>query len=149
MTVTASQLYSRCHELTWYDPTELADDPSNRKRRARTKSRSIRAKGRSFTLHLDVNGNANVGLIAGPHCMVGESLITLDENESPYETFTTSFQVLPTTNTPQGIYVTPSSQVEDANTSSVVTTVQAEFKGASEQYVRLGMGQLYDRCEVG
>ena len=49
--------------------------------------------------------------------MVGESLITLDENESPYETFTTSFQVLPSVNTPQGLYVTPSSQVEDAESS--------------------------------
>ena len=100
-------------------------------------------------MHLDVNGNANVGLIAGPNCMVGESLITLDENESPYETFTTSFQVLPSVNTPQGLYVTPSSQVEDAESSGVVTTIQAEFSHASEQYVRLGYGQLYDRCERG
>ena len=148
VTVTASQLYSRCHEVTWYDPTELADDEVEPEAPGEGEHESS-GQGRSFTLHLDVNGNANVGLIAGPHCMVGESLITVDENESPYETFTTSFQVLPAVNTPQGIYVTPSSQVEDANTSSVVTAVQAEFRGASEQYVRLGFGQLYDRCEVG
>ena len=149
VTVTASQLYSRCHEVTWYDPTELADDAVEPEPGDDVGETESSGSGRSFTLHLDVNGNANVGLIAGPKCMVGESLITVDENESPYETFTTSFQVLPAVNTPQGIYVTPSSQVEDATTSSVVTAVQAEFSRASEQYVRLGMGQLYDRCEVG
>ena len=149
VTVTASQLYSRCHEVTWYDPTELADDEVTEEPPDDIGEKESSGSGRSFTLHLDVDGNANVGLIAGPNCMVGESLISVDENESPYETFTTSFQVLPAVNTPQGIYVTPSSQVEDATTSSVVTTVQAEFKGASEQYVRLGMNQLFDRCEVG
>ena len=135
VTLTASQLYSRCHEISWYDPNDYG--------------RFIWGHGRSFSVHLDVDGNANVGLIAGPNCMVGESLITLDENESPYETFTTSFQVLPAVNTPQGLYVTPSSQVEDAESSAVITIVQAEFSHASEQYVRLGYGQLYDRCERG
>ena len=67
-----------------------------------TKAATSTGYGRSFSVHLDVDGNANVGLIAGPNCMVGESLITLDENESPYETFTTSFQVLPSVNTPAG-----------------------------------------------
>jgi hypothetical protein len=135
VTLIASQLYSRCHNITWYD--------------ANDRGYFANGEGRSFTVHLDVDGNANVGLIAGPKCMVGESLITLDENESPYETFTTSFQVLPAVNTPQGLYVTPASQVEDAESSGVVTTVQAEFGHASEQYVRLGYGQLYDRCERG
>ena len=79
--------------------------------------------------------------------MVGESLITLDENESPYETFTTSFQILPSVNTTQGLYITPSSQVEDAESSGVVTIAQAEFSGASEEYVRIGAEQLYDRCQ--
>ena len=81
--------------------------------------------------------------------MVGESLITLDENESPYETFTTSFQILPSVNTTQGLYITPSSQVEDAESSGVVTIAQAEFSGASEEHVRIGAEQLYDRCQRG
>ena len=136
VTLTASQLYSRCHNIKWYDPNDYGEP-------------IVGTEGRSFTVHLDTDGNANVGLIAGPNCMVGESLITLDENESPYETFTTSFQVLPSVNTVQGLYVTPSSQVEDNTSSGVVTTVQAEFSHASEQYVRLGYGQLYDRCERG
>jgi hypothetical protein len=135
VTLTASQLYSRCHYITWYD--------ANDEGYYRT------GEGRSFSVHLDVDGNANVGLIAGPNCMVGESLITLDENESPYETFTTSFQVLPAVNTPAGLYITPSSQVEDAESSGVITIAQAEFSHASEQYVRIGARQLFDRCERG
>ena len=135
VTITASQLFSRCHEISWYD----ANDEGEYKH----------STGRSFEVHLDVNGNANVALIAGPKCMVGESLITVDENASPYETFTTSFQVLPAVNTPPGLYVTPASQVEDAESSGVITIVQAEYAKASEQDVRLGYEQLADRCERG
>ena len=135
VTLTASQLYSRCHKIAWLDPNDLGAISEN--------------VGRSFSVHLDVDGNANVGLFAGPDCMVGESLITLDENESPYETFTTSFQVLPAVNTPPGLYITPASQVEDAESSGVITIAQAEFPGASEQYVRIGAEQLYDRCQRG
>ncbi len=136
ITLTASQLYSRCKDdLTWYDPNNDGE--------------YYESEGRSVTLKLDVDGNANVALIAGPDCMVGESLITLDENESPYETFTTSFQILPSVNTTQGLYITPSSQVEDAESSGVVTIAQAEFSGASEEYVRIGAEQLYDRCQAG
>jgi hypothetical protein len=135
VTLTASQLYSRCHDIKWYNPNDEGYYTSS--------------SGRSVSLHLDVDGNANVGLIAGPNCMVGESLITLDENESPYETFTTSFQVLPAVNTPAGLYITPKSQVEDAESSGVVTIAQAEFSRASEQRVRIGAGQLFDRCQRG
>jgi hypothetical protein len=135
VTLVASQLYSRCHEITWYD----ANDEGYYKH----------SSGRTFSVHLDVDGNANVALIAGPKCMVGESLISVDENASPYETFTTSFQVLPAVNTTPGLFITPSAQVEDAESSGVVTIAQAEFKGASEQKVRLGYEQLTDRCEKG
>jgi len=135
VTITASQLYSRCHEITWYNPNDQGEYEES--------------SGRSVTLHLDVDGNANIGLIAGPKCMVGESLITLDENESPYETFTTSFQVLPALNTPPGLFITPATQVEDAESSGVVTIAQAEYKGASEADVRLAAEQLYDRCQRG
>ncbi|HTU77543.1 MAG TPA: hypothetical protein VMF09_02155 [Solirubrobacteraceae bacterium] len=137
VTVTAAQLFDRCgHEVTWYDPNDQDDDVSE-------------SDGNSVSLNLDVDGNANVGLIAGPKCMVGESLITLDEDESPYETFTTSFQVLPDEPTTQGLWMEPSAQVEDAESSAVVTIAQAEFTGESESYVRLGARQLYDRCQEG
>lgn len=136
VTITAAQLYSRCdHEITWYNPNEYGETESS--------------DGSYVVLHLDSDGNANVGLIAGPHCMVGESLITLDEDESPYETFTTSFQVLPSVNTTQGLYITPEAQVEDTESSAVVTIAQAEFSDSSEEYVRIGARQLYDRCQEG
>jgi hypothetical protein len=133
VTIVAAQLYSRCHELTWYDPNGGGEFKTH--------------SGPSFEIHLDVNGNANVALIAGPKCMVGESLIAVDENESPFETFTTSFQVLPAVNTPAGLFMTPKAQVEDAESSAVITIAQAEFSRASEQHVRLGYEQLADRCE--
>jgi hypothetical protein len=90
-----------------------------------------------------------VALIAGPHCMVGESLISVDEVESPYETFTTSLQILTTKNTPESLTLTPESQVEDQESSGVVTIAQAGFPGNSEQRVRVGAGQLFDRCQKG
>lgn len=135
VTVIASQLYSRCHEISWYNPNDLGYYRESR--------------GRSVDLHLDVDGNANVALIAGPKCMVGESLIAVDEVSSPYETFTTAFQVLPAVNTPPGLFVTPAAQVEDAESSGVVTIAQAEFAHASEQHVRIGAAQLDSRCERG
>ncbi len=136
VTITASQLYSRCHEIAWYVPNNSEDEASE-------------TYGQSVTLYLDADGNANVGLIAGTDCFDGESLITLDENEAPYETFTTSFTVLPPINTTQGVYALPSSQVEDSNSSAVVTLVEAEFAGGSESYVRLASEQLNDRCHEG
>jgi hypothetical protein len=136
VTVTASQLYSRCgNDVSWYLPNENGDDRVE--------------YGRSVTLKLDVDGNANVGLIAGPKCMVGESLITVDEDEAPYETYTTSFQVLPAVNTPEGLTVMPKEQVEDQESSGVITIAEAEFSKASEKDVRIGAGQLYSRCQNG
>jgi len=134
--VTASQLYSRCHTITWYKPNENGED-------------EIVRNQRSVTLKLDTNGNANVGLIAGPNCMVGESLISVDEVSAPYETYTTSFQVLPTENTPEQLTMTPNHQVEDSESSGVVTIAQAEFPGNGEAYVRIGAKQLYNRCHSG
>jgi hypothetical protein len=132
--VIASQLYDRCgHYVTWYKPNEEGEDEVT--------------NGRSVTLRLDVNGNANVGLIAGPKCMVGSSLITVDETEKPYETYTTAFEVLPAVNTPPGLTMLPASQVEDQESSGVVTIAQAEFSRASEEHVRIGAGQLFDRCQ--
>ena len=135
ITIIASQLFSRCHEVSWYVPNEYGEFRE--------------AHGPSVHLHLDVNGNANVGLIAGPECMAGESLITLDQNEPPFETFTTSFQVLPSVNTPEGVSALPAAQVEDAASSGVVTLVEAEFAHAAEKHVRLASAQLYDRCQHG
>lgn len=147
VTITAAQLSSRCQELTWYVPNESAGNGGDGT--VTPDAGFVWKSGPSVTLHLDVDGNATVALIAGPHCMAGESLVTLDEDESPYETFTTAFQVLPAGPTPPGLYATPSSQVEDAASSAVATIVEAEFTGAPEAKVRLGAGQLYNRCQRG
>jgi len=82
--------------------------------------------------------------------MVGaDNLISVDEDSSPYETFTTSFEVAPDKTTPAGLTMMPSSQVEDAESSGVVTIASAEFTKASETDIRLGYLQLADRCERG
>jgi len=135
VTVNAAQLHSRCNWIAWAKPGD--------------QGRLRFGLGPKTTLHLDADGNANVGLLAGPNCMPGESLITVDENSPPYETFTTSFQVLPSLKTPPGLFIMPAAQVEDAETSSVITIAQAEFSGASEKHVRIGAKQLSDRCEKG
>jgi uncharacterized repeat protein (TIGR01451 family) len=147
VTITAAQLYSRCHEITWYVPNEPGSGDQGGE--LAPDAGFVLRSGPSVKLRLDVDGNANVALIAGPHCMVGESLVTLDQDEAPYETFTTSFQVLPDAPTPQGLFATPSSQVEDAASSGVATVIQAEFAAASEAKVRVAAQQLYDRCQRG
>jgi len=136
VSVTASQLASRCHNLAWIVPNNSADEPEAQ-------------LGQTVHLRLDADGNATASLVAGPNCMPGESLITLDENESPYETFTTSFMVTPPVNTPLGVTALPGTQVEDSGSSSVTTVVEAEFPGDGESYVRLASEQLNDRCHDG
>jgi hypothetical protein len=136
VSVTAAQLASRCHNLAWIVPNNSSDEPEAQ-------------LGQTVHLNLDADGNATASLVAGPNCMPGESLITLDENESPYETFTTSFLVTPPANTPQGVTAMPSSQVEDSGSSSVTTVVEAEFEKGGESYVRLASEQLNDRCHDG
>ncbi len=132
ITVTASQLYSRCgDDLTWYAPNPF-----------RTES------GRGIELTLDADGNATVALIAGPQCQAGESLISAHMDEAPYETVSTAFTALPPNETPEGVTALPSSEVEDSESSAVATIVEAEFPGAAESKVRLGSEELYRRCQV-
>ncbi len=130
VTVTASQLYSRCGSaLTWYVPNPYRV-----------------ASGRSVELTLDADGSATVALVAGPHCQAGESLVTLHEDEAPFESFTTAFSVLPPNTTPQSVTVLPTEQVEDAQSSAVATIVEVEFENGSEKKVRLASNELYSRC---
>jgi hypothetical protein len=133
VTVTAAQLFSICHQISWYVPgVKVAT-----------------LTGPSVTLTLDGEGNANVALIAGPKCQPGESLISLGEKREPFEAATTSFKVLASKGTPQGLLITPASQVEDAQSGSVVTIAQAEFEKGSGHNVRIGAAQLFDRCVLG
>ncbi len=132
VTVTASQLYSRCDsDIEWYIPNPY--DTSD---------------GRSVELTLDADGNATVALIAGPECQAGESLISLHMDEGEYNSYTTSFTVLPPNDTALGVTAMPSHQVEDSQSSSVATIIEAEFPGAAEAYVRVGSEELYRRCAI-
>jgi hypothetical protein len=133
VTVIASQLYSRCNgKVTWYVPNPY----------------SVTA-GRSVVLTLDADGNANVGLIAGPNCHPGEeTLVSVHENEWPHETSITAFTLLAPKKTPVGLTALPAAQVEDAQSSGVVTIIEAEFARASEKSVRVASEELYNRCEV-
>ena len=133
VTVIASQLYSRCNsDIAWYIPNPYSE-----------------TYGRSVELTLDADGNATVALIAGPKCQAGESLVSVHQNEGEYNSYTTSFTVLPPNDTPLGVTAMPSHQVEDAESSAVATIIEAEFPGAAESYVRLASEELYRRCGVG
>jgi len=132
VTVIASQLYSRCNdEITWYIPNPYST-----------------TYGRSVELTLDADGNATVALIAGPKCQAGESLVSVHMDEGEYNSYTTSFTVLPPNDTPMGVTALPSHQVEDAESSAVATIIEAEFPGAAESYVRVGSEELYRRCAI-
>lgn len=132
VTVIASQLFSRCHnDISWYVPNPY--DVST---------------GRSVELTLDADGNANVALIAGPGCQAGESLISVHEDEEPFETFTTSYSVLPPVNTTPGLTALPAAQVEDAESSGVATIIEAEFAEGSEKKVRVASEELFRRCRL-
>jgi hypothetical protein len=132
VTVIASQLYSRCNsDIAWYIPNPYSE-----------------TYGRSVELTLDADGNATVALIAGPKCQAGESLVSVHMDEGEFNSYTTSFTVLPPNDTPLGVTALPAHQVEDAESSAVATIIETEFPGAAESYVRVGSEELYRRCGV-
>ena len=129
--ITASQLFNGCKgHLTWFVPNPFKE-----------------VKGTlGVTVELDADGNATVAVLAGPGCTAGESLISAHMQEEPFESFTTSFTVLPPANTAEGVFALPGSQVEDAGSSAVATIIEAEFPGGSEKKVRIGSDELFARC---
>lgn len=133
ISIYASQLFSRCAgNLTWYATGPFREEVNTR----------------SVALKLDADGNATVALIAGPRCQAGESLITAHMDDAPFESFATAFSVLPPGETPEGVTTLPSAQVEDAETGSVATIVEAEFAGAAEKKLRIGSDEMLARCRV-
>jgi hypothetical protein len=132
VTVIASQLYSRCNsDIAWYIPNPYSE-----------------TYGRSVELTLDADGNATVALIAGPKCQAGESLVSVHMDEGEFNSYTTSFTVLPPNDTPLGVTALPSHQVEDAESSAVATIIEVEIPGAAEAAVRIASEELYRRCGV-
>ena len=138
VTITASQLFSRCNgKLVWFVPNSFATNEFKRE-----------PNGLGVTVQLDADGNATVALLAGGGCAAGESLVTAHMKEKPFETVTTSFTVLPPHDTTPGVFALPSRQVEDDNSSSVATIIQAEFANASEEKIRIGSEELFARCQI-
>ena len=133
--LSATELNSRCKGgISW----QISDV------RQATQS-MVRASSKVL---LDDAGNATVAVFGGPSCASGESLISAHLEEAPYETFTTSFTVVPPHATTPGVTTLPSSQVEDDITSSVATIVEVEFPSVyAEKYVDINAEQLYARCQ--
>ena len=124
ISVTANQLFSRCEgDLSWY-----ATNPF----------REVTGKG--ISVELDPDGNATVALLGGPGCTAGESLVTAHMEEEPFESFTTSFSVLPPINTRPGVFAMPS--------PGAATIIEAEFADGSEKKAHIGSEELFDRCRI-
>jgi len=136
VTVSAYQLWTRCdHNLKWLNPNNGVKGPEF-------------TEGPTYEgIKLDADGNANIAVIGGPECAPGENLVTMDEQDSPYETFTTSFVVEPPGPTTKGLTILPESQIEDSNSSGVIAIAEFEDKGLTEKEIRIGAKQLYDRCQ--
>ncbi len=133
MKITASQLFTRCQgRVTWYEPNPFSE--------------IVNARG--ITLRIDADGNATVALRAGPECAAGESLVTAHMEEEPFESFTTSFSVLPPVPTTPGVFALPASQVEDSSSSGVATIIETEFAHSSEKFVHIASEELYHRCQA-
>jgi len=131
--LTANQLYTRCQgRLTWYVPNPFSE----------------MSQARGITVRLDADGNATAVVRAGPECAAGESLITAHMEEEPFESFTTSFSVLPPDITPPGVFALPASEVEGGSSSGVATIIEAEFPGGSEKLVQIASEELFHRCQV-
>jgi len=136
VTVSAYQLWTRCdHNLKWLNPNNGSNGPEF-------------TTGPTYEgIKLDADGNANIAVIGGPECAPGENLVTMDEQDAPYETFTTSFLVMPPNHTEKGLTILNPSQIEDSNSSGVIAIAEFEDQGLTEKEIRIGAKQLYDRCQ--
>jgi hypothetical protein len=131
--LTANQLYTRCQgRLTWYVPNPFTETSG----------------ARGITVRLDADGNATAVVRAGPECAAGESLITAHMEEEPFESFTTSFSVLPPNITPAGVFALPATEIEGGSSSGVATIIEAEFPGGSEKLIQIASEELFHRCQV-
>jgi len=115
--------------------------------------------GNSIKVELDGDGNVNVGLIAGPNCAVGGTVISghteVGKGNTTVESFAAGFAVEPAKPSPEGAVVRTApepiapegTQVEDEESSSVAALIQAEFN-STEAKVRVAAPELFSRCEV-
>jgi len=141
-----AQLESRClglgtgfHGIIWANPNEFSSGVP------------ALGFGNSVKVELDGDGNVNVALVAGPNCAVGGTVISghteVGKGNTTVESFAAGFAVEPAKPSTEGVTATPKTQVEDEESSSVATLIQAEF-GSTEAKVRVAAPELFSRCEV-
>jgi hypothetical protein len=143
-----AQLASRClglgkpgeiHGIDWGIPNEFSS------------GRPHGEFGSSIDVELDGDGNVNVGLVAGPNCAVGGTVISghtqPGKGNTTVESFAAGFAVEPAKPSTEGVKVMPATQVEDEESSSVATLIQIE-EGSTEAKVRVAAPELFSRCEV-
>jgi hypothetical protein len=145
--ISDAQLESRClglggpgfHGIIWENPNEFSP------------SFSLFKLGGSDNVELDGDGNVNLGLVAGPNCAVGGTVISghtePGKGNTTVESFAAGFAVEPARPSTEGAKVMPKEQVEDEASSSVVTLIQVE-SGSTEAKVRVAAPELFSRCEV-
>lgn len=143
--ISDAQLESRCagfgpgfHGIVWLQPNSFS------------LGLPTASTGTSVEVELDGDGNATVALVAGPNCAVGGTTVSghtgIGNGNKTVESFATGFAVEAAKPTPAGAAVMPSTEVEDEESSSVATLVQAEFS-SSESKVRIAAPELFARCE--
>ena len=135
------QLNNACHDtLKWYSATGSGPDgvdPSH-------------GTGESFDVMLDDDGNAEAVVWGGPSCGATSALVEASLDTAPYVTALAVVDIKPPTDTPPGLTIWPSKQIEDSTFSSVATIFYAEYPSAfSEDPVEFSDAQLYDRCAGG
>jgi hypothetical protein len=145
--ISDAQLESRClglggagfHGIIWVDPNEFS------------LGFTTASTGNSIKVELDGDGNVNVGLVAGPNCAVGGTVVSghteVGKGNTTVESFAAGFAVEPAKPSTEGVTVMPNEQVEDEESSSVATLIQAEY-GSTEAKVRVAAPELFSRCEV-
>jgi hypothetical protein len=147
--ISDAQLESRClgltgggefmHGIIWVNPNMFSS------------GEPIQEFGNSIDVELDGDGNVNVGLVAGPNCAVGGTVISghtqPGKGNTTVESFAGGFAVEPAKPSTEGVKVMPKTQVEDEESSSVATLIQAEY-GSTEAKVRVAAPELFSRCEV-
>ncbi len=145
--ISDAQLESRCeglggpglHGIIWVDPNEFSEGVPTAE------------FGGSIHVQLDGDGNVNVALVAGPNCAVGGTVISGHTEpgfgNTTVESFAAGFAVEPAKPSTEAVTIMPKEQVEDEESSSVATLIQAEY-GSTEAKVRVAAPELFSRCEV-
>ena len=131
--LSAPELSSRCGGgLTWSSPYPYAP-----------------TTGKEITnVKLTGAGDATVALWGGPNCKAGTSLIFADMEQAPFETVSTTFEVLGPQVLSSGVSALPGTETEDRIHGSVATVVEVSFPPSEFAlgHVRLGASQLYQAC---